>query len=145
MRFLPSFQEPGKFHTHNSKGFIKACQDLQWTHVENAPHRSDANKITERAVPRMKEGTPTARVQSGRPEQWWDRAMECLSYLRNAHNKMPDGKTASHKKCGVTFDRLLIPVRSQSQLQTHLFKRRVAAASARQKCCAESSWVTSYV
>ena len=108
-RFLLSFQKPGRFHTHNSKGFTKACQDLQWTHVKNAPHRSDADKIPERVVPRVTEGTPTARVQSGRREQWWDRAMECFSYLRNVHDKMPDGKTASNKLCGVTFARPLIP------------------------------------
>ena len=78
--------------------------------VKNALHLSDANKITERAVPRVTEGTPTARVQSGLPEVWWDRAMECLSYVRNAHNKMPDGKTASDKICGVTFARPLIPL-----------------------------------
>ena len=102
-RFLLSFQKPGRFHTHNSKGFTKACQDLQWTHVKNALHRSDANKITERAVPRVKEGTPTARVQSGRLDEWWHRAMECFSYVRNVRDKMADGKTASDKICGATF------------------------------------------
>ena len=34
--------------------------------------------------------------------------MECC-FLRNVRGKMADRKTASHKKCGVTFDRLLIP------------------------------------
>ena len=136
-RFLPSFQEPGKFHTDNSKGFIKVCQDREWTHVKNAPHRSNANKITDRAVPRVTEGTPTGRVQSGRSEQWWDRAMECFSFLRNVRGKMADRKTASHKKCGVTFDRLLIP-NGASYKPTHLLQRRVATALAGLRCAFRS-------
>ena len=105
-----------------SKEFIKACPFLQWTHLRNTPHLSETNKIAERVVPRVKEGTPTARVQSGRPEQWWDRAMECCCHLPNVHDKMADGKTAAENICGVTVARPLMPL---SQLRTHLLKRRV--------------------
>ena len=91
-RFLLSFQKPGRFHTDNSKEFIGACPYLQWTHLRNTPRRSETNKITERVVPRVTKSTPTARVQSGRPEQWWHRAMECFSYVRNVRDKMADGK-----------------------------------------------------
>ena len=36
-------------------------------------------------------------------------AMECYCYLRNVHDKMVDGKTASEKRCGKKFDGPFIP------------------------------------
>ena len=144
-RFLPSFQKHARVYTDNSKEFIKACQDLQWTHLRNTPHRSETNKITERAVPRVKEGTPTARVQSALPEVWWDRAMECLSYVWNEHDKMADGKTASDKICGVTFDRPLIPFGGKVSYKPISSNNESLLNLLDKRCFPESSWVTSYV
>ena len=42
-------------------------------------------------------------------EEWWDCAMECYCYLRKVHDKMADGKTASEKRYGKTFDGPSIP------------------------------------
>ena len=42
-------------------------------------------------------------VQHGLPEEWWDCAMECYSYLRNVHDKMADGKTAFEKRYVATW------------------------------------------
>ena len=36
-----------------------------------------------------------SHLQSGLPEEWWDLAVECYCYLRNVHDKIADGKTAS--------------------------------------------------
>ena len=49
-------------------------------------------------------------VQSGRPEEWWDCALECECYFENVYDKMADGKTAYSETCGVTFDGHLIPL-----------------------------------
>ena len=79
------------------------------THDTNTPHRAEANRIAEGADRRVKDGTATAMVQSGLPDQWWDCAMECSCNLRNEHDKMADGKTADGKTSGVKLDGLLIP------------------------------------
>ena len=85
----------------NSNAFIKACQDLQWTHDTHTPHRSATNGRVERAV-----------------------AMECYCYSRNVHDEMADGKTAYEKKLWRHIRWIFDPVRSQSQLQAHLFEKR---------------------
>ena len=90
---MPPFQKPGRVYTDNSREFIKACQDLPWTHVTNTHHRLGTNGIAERVVRLVKEGTATAMFQSGLPEQWWDCAMERYCSLRNVHDKTADGKT----------------------------------------------------
>ena len=102
-RFLPAFQKPGRVHADISREFIKACQDLQWTHVKNTPHRSDTNKITEGAVPRVKEGTPSARVPSGLLEEWWGCAMECYGYVRNVRDKRADDKDSIRQQLWCFF------------------------------------------
>ena len=51
---LPPFEEPGRVYTDNSRKFIKACQDSQWTDDVNTPHRSENNGIAERTVRRVK-------------------------------------------------------------------------------------------
>ena len=94
--------------TFESREFINACQVLS-THDTNTPHRAEANRIAEGADRRVKDGTATAMVQSGLPDQWWDCAMECSCNLRNEHDKMADGKTADGKTSGVKLDGLLIP------------------------------------
>ena len=68
--FIPGARE--SLHRQFRKEFMKACPYLQWTHLRNTPHRSDTNKIAERVVRRVNAGTPTARVPSGLPEEWWD-------------------------------------------------------------------------
>ena len=67
-----SSQKPGRGFTDTSKEFIQACQDLQWTHDANTPKRSETNEMAERAVQQAKEGTATAMVQSGLPDQRLD-------------------------------------------------------------------------
>ena len=67
-RLLPPFQKPARVSTDNSKEFIKACQDLQWTHDTNATYRWEANGILEEpSVRRVKKGTATAMVQEAFP------------------------------------------------------------------------------
>ena len=59
--------------TDTSKEFNKQCQDQQWHHDKH-PSSLRNERMTERCVQRVKEGTAIAAVQSGVPEEWWDRA-----------------------------------------------------------------------
>ena len=113
-------------HRH-SQLFIKACPDPQWMLDKNTPHRSENKGIAERSFRRVKDGTATAMVQHGLPDSWWDCAMECHCHLRRSarhggwQDSMRDNMWCKHQWA---FDN----VRSQIQLQTHLFERRVTAA-----------------
>ena len=49
---------------------LKVCQELGWTQDTNTP-RQETDRITE-TVRRVKEGTATAMVQSGLPDQLFD-------------------------------------------------------------------------
>ena len=57
-RSLQKFQEPERkpkvIYTDNSLEFGKACEDLFWNHCTSTPHRSETNRIAERAVRRVK-------------------------------------------------------------------------------------------
>ena len=50
-------------------------QHLKWTHDKDTPRRSEASGIEERYVRRV-EGTATAMVHLGLPDEWWHCAME---------------------------------------------------------------------
>ena len=60
------------------KEFIKACQDLQWTHDPKTPHRSETTGIAGRSAFRVRESTGGT-------------AMECYS-RKNVHDNMADDK-----------------------------------------------------
>ena len=55
---LASIPKPERVFTDSSKNIIKAkaCQDLQWAHDTNTPHRSETTGFAERGVRRVKEG-----------------------------------------------------------------------------------------
>ena len=82
-RSLQKFLEPERnsnvIYTDNSLEFGKACEDLSWNHCTSTPHRSETNGIAERAVRRVKEGTPVVLLQSGLNESWWADSMECYT------------------------------------------------------------------
>ena len=60
--------EPKENYTDNSLEFGKVCEELLWNHCTSFPHRSETNGIAERAVRRVKEGTPAILLQSGLDE-----------------------------------------------------------------------------
>ena len=93
--FLRLWQKLDIIYTGNSKEFMIACRDLQWNHDTSAPHRSETNRVADRAVRRVKEGTAIALVQSGLPEAWRDRARECHCYFAQRARQMADNKTHS--------------------------------------------------
>ena len=68
--------------------------------------------------------------------------MDCSCYWRNVHDKMADGKTAYPKMCGVKFDGLFDPGRSQSQLHSHISQKDEARQHqcVKKKVFPESSW-----
>ena len=73
--------EPNDNYTDNALEFGKVCEELLWNHCISFPHRSETNGIAERAVRRVKEGTPAILLQSGLDENWWDHSMECASAI----------------------------------------------------------------
>ena len=52
------------------KQFIKACQDLEWTHDTDSPHRSEINGIAERAVRREKWNSGSDVSKSTTRSKW---------------------------------------------------------------------------
>ena len=68
-KFLEPDGKPKVIYTENSLECGKACEDLSWNHCTSTPHRSETNGIAERAVRRIKEGTPAALSQSGLDEK----------------------------------------------------------------------------
>ena len=102
------------------------------------------NGTADRAVRRLQEGTATAMVQCGLPDQWRDRAKECCCCLRNAYNKMADSKTTYEKGCCVTFDGLLIPFGAKVSCKP-ISRRKECASICQKRCIPESSWDSYYV
>ena len=62
------------------------------------------NGIAERAVRRIKEGTPAVLLQSGLDDEWWADSMECHCYLRNIQDLLSDGKTPHERRFGMPFN-----------------------------------------
>ena len=49
--------------------------------------------LAERAVRRVKEGTPAVLLQFGVDEKWWSDSMKCYYYLQDVQNLLTDGKS----------------------------------------------------
>ena len=114
--------------------FGKACEDLSWNHCTSTPHRSETNRIAERAVCRVKEGTSAVLLQSGLNECWWADSMECYTYLRNVTDLLSDRKTPYERRFGQPFKGPIIPygslveyhpVTAKDQLRIHQFGKKV--------------------
>ena len=73
------------------------------------PHRSETNGFSERAVRRVKEGSPAVLLQSGLDERWWSDSMECCRYLRSVKDLLADGKTPYERRFGESFRGPVIP------------------------------------
>ena len=81
-------------------------------------------------VRRVKEDTTVALVQSGLPDDRWDRARERYCYFRTLQDRLGDGQTAFEKRVGTTFHRPIIRFRAsveylqitaKNKSRTHLF------------------------
>ena len=70
-------------------------------------HHTD--RIAERAVRRVKEGTSAVLLQSGLDESWWADSMECYTYLRNIQDLLSDGKTPWEGRFGQPFKGPIVP------------------------------------
>ena len=108
-RFLELERKPKVIYTDNSLEFGKSCEDLSWNHCTSAPHRSETNRIAERAVRRVKEGTSAVLLQSGLDENWWADSMECYFCLRNVTDLLSGGKTPYERPFGQPFEGPIIP------------------------------------
>ena len=59
----------------NSAKLVKISPGI----IARLHHRSETNRIAERAVRRVKEGTSAVLLQSGLNENWWADSCECYS------------------------------------------------------------------
>ena len=87
----------GESSQTRARSSSKRVRNYNCTHDANTLHRSETNGFVERAVTRVTEGTATAMVHRGLPEEWRDCAMECYCFLRDVHDKMAAGNTAYEK------------------------------------------------
>ena len=62
-KFLEREEDPKEVNTDKSLEFVKACEDCFGNHFASTPHRSETERIAERAVRRVKEGTSTVLEQ----------------------------------------------------------------------------------
>ena len=133
-KFLEPDRNPKVIYTDNSLEFGKACEDLSWNHCTSTPHRSETNRIAERALRRVKEGTSAVLLQSGLNENWWADSMECDTYLRNVTDLLSDGKTPHERRFGqppkgptTPFGSLVEyhPVTAKDQSRIHQFGKKV--------------------
>ena len=94
--------------------FIKACENLQWNHEIQPPHRSEPSGIAERAVRQVKAGTSSILIRSGLPELQWEEAVECHCYLGNIQDSLADGRqNTARKKIRYTICKTkVVPARS---------------------------------
>ena len=122
-RFLGPQTKPKHVYTDNSKEFITAMKQLNWTHDTPTPHKPQTNGVVERAARVIKEGTICALVQSGLADKWWPEAMDCFCYLRNVSVVLETGKTAYQERFASDFKGPLIPssypLRGCSPLRSH--------------------------
>jgi len=96
-------------YTDNSKEFAAALDKMCVCHDTCTPYTPASNRIAERAVRRVKEGTTASLVQSGLSDRWWHKAMMAFCYLRNVHDQGPDGETTYEKRFKVKFAGPIIP------------------------------------
>ena len=106
----------------------KACEDHSWNHCTSTPHRSETNRIAERAVRRVKEGTSAVFLQSGLNGQIpWNVTPICETSLY-------DGKTPYERRFGQPFKGPIIPfgslveyhhITAKDQSRIHQFGKKV--------------------
>ena len=107
-KFLEHNGKPKVIYTDNSLEVGKACEDLSWNHCTSTPHKTETNRIAERAIRRVK-GTSAVLLQLGLNESWWADSMECDTYLRNVTDLLSDGKTPYERRFGQSFEGPIIP------------------------------------
>ena len=114
----------------NSAKPVKISPD----HCTSTPHRSERNRIAERALRRVKEGTSAALLQSGLNENFWADSMECKTYLRNVTDLLSDGKTPYERRFGQPFKGPIVPfgslveyhpITAKDQSRIHQFGKKV--------------------
>ena len=135
-RFLEPSRKPGVVNRDISLECGKSGEELSWNHRTCAPHRSGTNRIPERAVRRMKEGTERRNLSCIAmllDEKWWTDFMACYCYLRDVEDLLAEVKTSNERRFGEPFKVPIIPfgamveyhpfLRDQSKL--HQFGKKV--------------------
>ena len=138
-KFLEPDRKPKVIYTDNSLEFGKACEDLSWNHCTSTPHRSETNGIAERAVRRVKEGTPAVLLQSGLNENWWADSMECYTYLRNVTDLLSGGTTPMKDVLGELFKGPIIPFGSLVEYYPVSAKDSQESINLERKSCLDCS------
>ena len=100
-------------------------------------HHTDQKQmgwIAERALCRVKEGTPAVLLQSGLDEIWLADSMECYTHLRNVTDLLSDGETPYERRFGKPFKGPIIPfgslveyylITAKDQSRIHQFGKKV--------------------
>ena len=102
-------------YTDNSKEFLKALDELEFSHDTSTPYRPQTNGVAERAVRRVKEGTACALAQSGWSDVWWAEAMSCYCFLRNVVDLQKAGTTAYKARFNIEFPGPILPFGAEIQ------------------------------
>ena len=87
-------------------------QDLATQWIQNCPctaQRIETTGSAVRTVQRVKEGTPSASVESGLQQSWWAEAVECCCHLRQVQDLLADGQTLHEQRFNSPFDGPIIP------------------------------------
>ena len=70
---------------------------------------SETKGISERAVPRIEDGTSAVLLQSGLDEKWWADSLKCYCYPGHVQDLLANGKTPYERRCGEPFRGTVIP------------------------------------
>ena len=97
-------------------------------------HRSETNRIAERAVRRIQEGTSAVLLRSGLDEKWCADSMDCYCNLRNIQDLLADGKTPYERRFAEPFEGTVFPfgamveyypISARGQWRLHQFGKKV--------------------
>ena len=81
--FLGPKDKIESFYSNNSPELKKVAHDNGWEHTTSTPGRPETNRVAERAVRSVVEGTRTALEHAGLPARWWCFACKQFCFAKN--------------------------------------------------------------
>jgi len=72
-----------RFYSDNAPELVSAAQALGWTRERATPGRPQTNRVAERAVRSVLDGTRSALLSAGLPESFWPLACKHWCFARN--------------------------------------------------------------
>ena len=108
-RFCGVDARPKAVYSDNAPEIIAAVRPIGGHSATCTPHVPATNGAAENCVRKVTEGTACSLDQSGFSFQWWNAAMQCFTFLRNACDIQHFGTTPYFARFGVDFKGLRIP------------------------------------